>query len=123
MICKGRYSNYYCYSSAATRHTCWTTVTHCCCVQVEVVDGTYNFSEPLVDWTWYMVVEDRDRPLTHHRLDDLEPRSFYELQVIAVNELGRSDVSDQFIFSTAADDQGSSPSDVLCLSCAVNLTL
>jgi len=91
---------------------------------VEVVDGTYNFSEPLVDWTWYMVVEDHDRPLTHHRLDDLEPRSFYELQVIAVNELGRSDVSDQFIFSTADDDDhGLSPSDVLCLSCTVKLTL
>lgn len=66
-----------------------------------MVDGTYNFSEPLVDWTWYIVVEDVDRPMTYHRLDGLEPDSFYELQVIAVNKLGRSDVDDQFIFSTA----------------------
>jgi len=67
-----------------------------------VVDGTYNFSEPLVDWTWYIVAEGIDRPMTYHRLEDLEPDSFYELQVIAVNDLGRSDVDDSFIFSTAA---------------------
>jgi len=40
--------------------------------------------------------------MAYHRLDDLEPNSFYELQVIAVNDLGQSDVNDQFIFSTAA---------------------
>ena len=68
-----------------------------------MVDGTYNFSEPLVDWIWYEVTEDFDRPLTSHRLDDLVPDSFYELQVIAVNDLGRSDVESLFIFSTAAD--------------------
>ena len=66
-----------------------------------VVEGTYNFSEPLVDWTWYIVAEDGDRPMTYHRLEDLVPDSFYELQVIAVNQLGRSDVDSQFIFSTA----------------------
>jgi len=68
-----------------------------------VVEGTYNFSEPLVDWTWYVVDEHRDDPLSHHTLDDLKPRSFYELRVTAVNELGRSDVDSQFIFSTAAE--------------------
>ena len=41
--------------------------------------------------------------MTYHRLQDLEPNLFYELQVIAVNELGRSDADSQFIFSTAAD--------------------
>jgi len=69
---------------------------------VLVVDGTYNFSEPLEDWTWYTVSEDSHRPMTYHRVDDLVPDSFYELQVIAVNELGHSDVDSQFIFSTAA---------------------
>jgi len=69
---------------------------------VEVAEGTYNFSEPLVDWTWYVVDEDADDALSHHTLDDLEPHSFYELQVIAVNDLGRSDVPSRFIFSTAA---------------------
>jgi len=71
-------------------------------VQVEVVGGTYNLSEPLVDWTWYIVDEDPRHPLSRYRLIDLEPQSFYELQVIAVNELGRSDVDARFIFSTAA---------------------
>ena len=46
--------------------------------------------------------EDADYPMSRHRLVDLRPHSFYELQVIAVNDLGRSDVTSQFIFSTAA---------------------
>jgi len=72
-------------------------------MQVLVVNGTYNFSEPLVDWTWYYVPEDSYRPMRHHRLEDLIADSFYELQVIAINRLGRSDVDTQFIFHTAAD--------------------
>jgi len=70
-----------------------------------VIDSTYNFSEPLVDWTWYIVSEDQHRPMTYHRLEDLIPDCFYELQVIAVNQLGRSDVDSQFIFSTAAAER------------------
>ena len=77
-----------------------------------MVDGTFNFSEPLVDWTWYIVVEDVDRPMTYHRLEELESDSFYELEVIAVNDLGRSDVDDQFIFTTASD--GLSPLSAFC---------
>jgi len=73
------------------------------CMQVAVVEGTYNFSEPLVDWTWDIMDEDGDDPLSHHTLYDLEPRSFYELQVIAVNQLGRSDVTSRFIFHTTAE--------------------
>ena len=69
--------------------------------QVKVEDGTFNFTEPLEDWTSYIIHDNPDRPMLYHKVIDLEPDSHYELVVEARNSLGKSDPSARFIFLTA----------------------
>jgi hypothetical protein len=71
-------------------------------MQVKVVDGTFNFTEPLEDWISYTEHNNVDHPVIHHKLEDLEPDSYYQLEIMAKNSLGKSDPNALFIFRTAA---------------------
>src|SRR5688572_347972 len=67
-------------------------------VQVSVHIGSFNISQPLVDWT---VFQTDDLPLHYYKLEDLDPLSYYELEIRAENNMGWSEPNKQFVFVTA----------------------
>lgn len=65
-----------------------------------MVEDSYNFSEPLEDWTTYTKEDDASHPLHEYQLEDLLPSSFYQIEIRARNAMGTSDPNSDFIFST-----------------------
>lgn len=83
-------------------------------LQVKVVDGTFNFTEPLEDWISYTEYDNADRPVLRHRLEDLEPDCYYQLEIRARNSMGKSDANALFIFRTASGQLVTCSSHSLC---------
>lgn len=91
--------------------THWNKVNQLFRSQVAVNDGSWEFKKPLEDWTRLVVQEDISRPRQFYKLENLQPNSYYELQVMARNDIDASAPNPQFIFRTADGEYALSYSD------------
>ena len=71
-----------------------------CFNQVQVAKGSYKVEKPLNDWTKFRIQDDSDRPMRGYTLENLDPSTYYEVNVIAENEMGKSEPAPSFVFHT-----------------------
>jgi len=68
---------------------------------VKVKPGTYQVEKVIDDkWSQRVAPDDVQNPMFYYVLGNLYPSTYYELQVEAMNAIGWSPPSDEFVFKT-----------------------
>ena len=57
--------------------------------------------EPVSDWKDLVTVDSEKVPVLEHRISGLSPRTSYELEIVARNNVGWSATNERFIFTTS----------------------
>ena len=57
--------------------------------------------EPASDWKEVMLVESAKVPSFEHNIVELAPRTSYEVEITARNDVGWSEANQRFVFTTS----------------------
>jgi len=57
--------------------------------------------EPVSDWKDLVTMDSEKAPVLEHRISGLSPRTSYELEIVARNDVGWSGTNERFIFTTS----------------------
>ena len=64
-------------------------------------EGTTNIIQGLEKWQKTFSEDEPEAPATTYLLQGLSPNSYYQITIIARNDLGESDESSTFVFKTS----------------------
>jgi len=68
---------------------------------VLVKDAVNDTIEPLSEWKELEPVDSEKVPLFEHHISGLSPRTSYEIEITAGNEMGWSEMNERFVFTTS----------------------
>ena len=68
-------------------------------MKVTVYPGTFDLKKPLEDFTVLKVQNDPRKPMMYFTLEGLKPNAYYQVEVIASNDIGDS-LARPYIFRT-----------------------
>jgi len=80
--------------------------------RVSVYEGTWDFQKPLEDFTKLEVQDNPQTPMMFFTLEGLKPNAYYQVEVIAHNDIGES-IARPFIFRTKEGPDGTNPGGVV----------
>lgn len=56
--------------------------------------------EPVSEWKELSVIGSAEVPTLEHQISGLTPRTSYEIEIVACNDIGCSDANERFVFTT-----------------------
>lgn len=60
-----------------------------------------NTFEPISEWKELLLVDSEKVLMLEHHISGLSPRTSYEIEITARNDIGWSETNDQFVFTTS----------------------
>ena len=70
-----------------------------------VVKGDVNVTiEPVSEWKELLLVDSAKVPTFEHHISGLSPRTSYEIEITARNDIGWSKTNERFVFTTSGSE-------------------
>jgi len=66
-----------------------------------VKSAVNNTFEPISEWKELLLVDSEKVLMLEHHISGLSPRTSYEIEITARNDIGWSETNDQFVFTTS----------------------
>jgi len=83
---------------------------------VKVKPGTHEVLQPLEDFSRRQRLDDYTSPMLYFMLEALNPATYYQLEIRALNDIGWSLPNSEFVFNTSVDTTGGLFSGAICSS-------